>query len=258
MNNTLYFSRAWSAEHIRLKHTWIWKLAAIAPLFVCAMYFCIFYFEGAHFVKDGPAWDVYFSATSRTVFMLFLPLFIILFTLLNQQLDHQSSMRKLLYTLSTPQWAQMTSQWLYTLMVYTATFAGYLTLLLLSGWLLEQLRPDLNFDQFVSPIYFKALFYGYLASTGILAFQFVLSYFFRNMIIPLSIGMAGFISAMVLLNWEHVIYHPFVYPAFAFMNTALQAENGTNPLLSVVFGLGLMVVVLWAGFLLRKKARSES
>ena len=258
MKSILYLSRAWSAEHIRLKHTWVWKLAAIAPLFVCAMYFCIFYFEGAHFVKDGPAWDAYFFNTTRTVFLLFLPLFIIIFTLLNQQLDHQSSMRKLLYTLATPQWAQMASQWLYTLMMYTATFAGYLVLLLISGWMLEQLRPDLNFEQFVSPIYFKALLYGYLASVGILALQFVLSYYFRNMIVPLGIGMGGFISAMVLLNWEHAVYHPFVYPAFAFMNTSLKAKDGINPLLSVALGLGLMVVVLLVGFLLRKKARSEN
>lgn len=258
MNNFLYLSRAWSAEHIRLKHTWVWKLAAIAPLFVCAMYFCIFYFEGAHFVKDGPAWDAYFSTTSRTVFLLFLPLFVILFTLLNQQLDHQSSMRKLLYTLPTPQWAQMSGQWLYSLMLYTATFAIYLALLLLSGWLLAQLKPMLDFGQFVSPLYFRALFYGYLASAGILAFQFMLSYYFKNMIIPLGIGLGGFISSMVLLNWEYVVYHPFVYPAFAFMNTTYHAENGLNPLQSVAFGLSLMVVVLLAGFLLRKKARQES
>ena len=113
MNHLSYFSRAWSAEQIRLKHTWVWKLVLLAPLFVCAMYFCIFFFKGEFFVKEGQnAWNAYVIDTSRTVFLLFLPLFIILFTLLNQQLDHQASMRKLLYTLPTPQWAQLLAQWL--------------------------------------------------------------------------------------------------------------------------------------------------
>lgn len=251
-----YFSRAWSAEQIRLKHSWVWKLVLLSPLFVCAMYFCIFYFEGDYFVKESQlAWNAYISNTSRTVFLLFLPLFIILFTLLNQQLDHQANIRKLLYTLPTPQWAQVLAQWLYVLMLYTFTFIWYVGLLLLSGWVLSQLRPELGFEQFAGSMAFLGIFNGYLASLGILALQFVLSYFFTNMIIPLSIGMAGFISAMVLLQWEHVIYHPFIYPAFAFLNTSASGTGAYDVLIQpVLFGLGTAIIVLLAGYLGRKKA----
>lgn len=252
MNTFTYFSRAWSAEQIRLKHTWVWKLVLLSPLFVCTMYFLMFYFKGEFFVKGNlPAWNEYIMNTSQTVFFLFLPLFIILFALLNQQLDHQANIRKLLYTLPTPQWAQLLVQWLYVLMLYTFTFIWYLALLLLSGWMLSLLRPDLDFEQFAPASLFLAILNGYLASLGILALQFVLSYFFSNMIIPLSIGMIGFISTMVLLQWEHIIYHPFAYPVFAFLNTSNGGEQVF--IQPVLFGLGTAIVLLTAGYLGRKR-----
>lgn len=255
MNLLIYFSRAWSAEQIRLKHTWIWKLVLLAPLFVCAMYFCIFYFKGEYFVNGGlHAWNEYINHTSRTVFMLFLPLFIILFTLLNQQLDHQANIRKLVYTLPTPQWAQLLAQWLYGLLLYTFTFVLYIVLLLISGWLLSYLRADLAFEQFAAAKLFVGILNGYLASLGILALQFVLSYYFKNMIIPLSIGMAGFITSMVLRQWEHIIYHPFVYPIFAFMETLSEGAEVDVLIRPVLFGIGTAMIVLLAGYWGRKKA----
>lgn len=256
MNTLTFLLRAWSAEQIRLKHTWVWKLVLLSPLFVCAMYFCIFYFEGAHFIKEGQiAWNAYIGNTSRTVFFLFLPLFIILFTLLNQQLDHQANIRKLTFTLPTPQWAQVLAQWAYGLMLYTFTFVWYLVLLLFSGWILSQLKPALGFEGLGDSKYIVGIFNGYLASLGMLALQFVLSYYFKNMIIPLSIGMAGFVSAMVLLQWEHVIYHPYAYAAFAFLNTSANTGEAVQVFIQpVLFGLAITIIALIAGYSLRKRA----
>lgn len=257
MTTLSYFSRAWSAEQIRLKHTWIWKLVLLAPLFVCTLYFCIFYFKGEYFVKDGLlVWNEYISNTSRSVFMLFLPLFIILFTLLNQQLDHQANIRKLVYSLPTPQWAQLSAQWFYGLLIYTFTFGLYIALLLFSGWVLSQLRPELGFEQFADASLFIGLLNGFLASLAMLALQFVLSYYFHNMIIPLSIGMAGFISSMVLLQWEYVVYHPFAYPGFAYLTTVTEGAVCHVVIQPVLLGVGTAVLVLLAGFLGRKKAKT--
>lgn len=261
MNTLTYFSRGWSAEQIRLKHTWVWKLVLLFPVFVCLMYFCIFYFKGQFLVKaeEQQAWQMFIDNTSRTVFTLFLPLFVILFALLNQQLNHQANIRKLLFTLPTPQWAQLSAQWLYSLMLYTITFAWFMVMLLASGWILSLLRPDLGFGQFASNTIFLAVFNGYLASLGMLALQFVLSYYFSNMIIPLSIGMGGFISALVLIRWEYIIYHPYAYQLFAYTRTPFLKE-GDNPVFfqPVLFGLGLSVLVLLAGYLFRKRVRVEN
>lgn len=255
MTTLTYLSRAWSAEQIRLKHSWVWKLVLLAPLFVCTMYFLIFFFKGEYFVKEGlVAWNEYISQTSRTVFMLFLPLFVILFTLLNQQLDHQANIRKLLYVLPTPQWAQLMAQWVYALLLYSCTFVVYLALLLLSGWILSLLRPELGFEQFADTGLFAGILKGYLASLGILALQFVLSYAFSNMIIPLSIGMVGFISALVLMQWEYIIYHPFAYPAFAFLDSFQPGQGNQILIQPVLFGLGAALLLLLAGYLGRKKA----
>ncbi len=261
MNTLTYFSRSWSAEQIRLKHTWIWKLVVLSPAFVCFMYFCIFFFKGQYFVTVGEqqAWQAFINNTSRTVFGLFLPLFVILFALLNQQLDHQANIRKLLYTLPTPQWAQLSAKWLYSLMLYTITFAWLVVLLLTSGWILSLLRPDLGFGQFADSIIFLAIFNGYLGSLGMLALQFVLSYYFLNMIIPLSIGMVGFISTMVLYRWEYIIYHPYAYQMFAFLNTSLLKDGDHTVFFQpVLFGLGLAILALSTGYLFRKRAMVEN
>lgn len=261
MNKLNYFSRGWSAEQIRLRHTLVWKLVLLFPVFVSLLYFCIFYFKGQFLVKaeEQQAWEVFFDNTSRTVFTLFLPLFVILFALLNEQLNHQANIRKFLYTLPSPQWAQLSAQWLYLLMLYTITFIWFMVMLLASGWILSLLRPDLGFEQFVSKMIFLAIFNGYLASMGILALQFVLSYYFSNMIVPLSIGMGGFISALVLIRWEHIIYHPYAYQIFAYTNT-LALKEGDNQVFiqSVLYGIGLSILVLLAGYLFRKRVTVEN
>lgn len=187
--------------------------------------------------------------------MLFLPLFIIVLTLLNQQLDHQANIRKLIYSLPTPQWALVSAQWFYMLLLYTFTFVWCLVLLLLgSGWLLSLLRPDLTFDQFASASLFVGIGQGYLASLGILALQFVLSHYFKNMIIPLSIGMLGFVSALVLFQWEHTVYHPFAYPAIAFLGSLTEETDIQVFNQPVLFGLGVAMHLLLVGYFRRKKA----
>lgn len=261
MNALTYFSRGWSSERIRLKHTLVWKLVLFFPVFVNLIYFSIFYFRGEYFVKaeEQQAWQVLIVNTSSNFFMLFLPLFVILFALLNENLNHQANVRKFLYTLPTPQWAQISSRWLYSLMLYTITFIWYMVGLLASGWILSQLRSDLGFEQFVSNTVFFAIFNGYLASWGMLALQFVLSYYFSNVIIPLSIGVGGFISALVLIQWEHIVYHPYVYQTFAYTNT-ISLKNGeySEIFQPILFGLGLSAFVLLMGYRFRNRISLEN
>ncbi|MTI33507.1 ABC transporter permease [Xanthovirga aplysinae] len=255
MNGLQHFGRALSAEQLKIKHSWAWRLVFLAPLFACGMYFCIFYFKGEHLIGESPAWNSYFFQSTDTVYLVLLPLFIILLNILVHQLDHNADSRKILYTLPTPKWIQVSAQWLNVVKLFTISMLIYLMVMLISGKLLEWLRPELGFDQAsLDQKYYLAYFKGYLASFGILAFQFIFTYFLKNMVLPMGIGMAAYVSTLVLLRWKYIPFHPFAYGNLAFRDYFKTAELGnqlfTQP---VLLSLSLTAFLLILGLLLVRR-----
>jgi hypothetical protein len=59
-------------------------------------------------------------------------------------------------------------------------------------------------------------FRSYISVLGIAAIQYWLSLRFKNFIAPIGIGLALLITALIILNWEHIYKVPYAFPLLTF------------------------------------------
>lgn len=66
----------------------------------------------------------------------------------------------------------------------------------------------------------KMNFKSFVSLLGIISIQYWLSLRIRNFIVPISIGLALLITAMIIQQWEHIFKVPYAYPFITFMSIA--------------------------------------
>lgn len=246
--------RAFSAQQLKMKNSWAWKVSLLAPLLAAGINFLIFYFKGEEIIEatSKGAWTSYANFSTGMVFLLLLPLFLIMLNLLINQLDHQANSRKQLYATPTPRWAQFTAQWLNVTLLFAVAVLLYLVYLLAGGFVLNWVYPDLGFQSnYPDNNFYLKIFNGFLGSLSVLSFQFLLSYYFKNMIVPMGIGMAGFVSYLFITRWEYIHYHPFSYAVEAMRKDGKLVFDYFNH--GIFYSLLLTAVLFLVGiFYLRK------
>lgn len=96
----------------------------------------------------------------------------------------------------------------------------------------------------------------YVGMLGVIAIQYWLSRRFHNFIIPLGVGFGLWIFGIALLDWEKIIYHPYMYSTLMFFTDESQEPDRIGLLLQnaivcfvVVFGLSF-----WNIYSLKERA----
>jgi hypothetical protein len=66
----------------------------------------------------------------------------------------------------------------------------------------------------------------FVSLMGIIAFQYWLSLRFKNFIVPIAIGLALLITAIILMPWEHIYKMPYAFPLLTFSSLAKGGLKG--------------------------------
>ncbi len=243
MNTTTwqYYTRSFSVETIKCKRTLVLWLAAGAPFFMVFLLFTAFYFKGHELVKTGTNPWIPFQVQIMQVWALvFFPLYISLQSALYNGIEHQSNTWKHVYSLPVPKWSVYGSK----LSLFTALIA--LTMLLLfaftqgAGHLLAWLQPGLGFGRYSAYSQnARECSVLLLASLGITAIQFYVSFRFRNFILPAGFGLLMTITATALIRWEHINKFPYAWPVVTWLKGKMESAVLTPEvyLSLAVFGL---------------------
>jgi hypothetical protein len=83
----------------------------------------------------------------------------------------------------------------------------------------------------------------YLGIIPVMAIQYWLSLRFKNFVISLGIGMGLWISGVVLLDWDKIIYYPYMYAPLMFFTDFSRHPETLSKLIinsSVCFVLALL------------------
>ncbi|SHM92127.1 ABC transporter permease [Mucilaginibacter sp. OK098] len=84
----------------------------------------------------------------------------------------------------------------------------------------------------------------YLGIVPVMAIQYWLSLRFKNFVIPLGIGIGLWISGVVLLDWDKIIYYPYMYAPLMFFTDFTNHPESLSKLVvnsSVCFVLALLL-----------------
>ena len=104
--------------------------------------------------------------------------------------------------------------------------------IILSGYTISLLQKGYPFISYAFPFHHMVILITriYVAILGVSAIQYWLSVRFRNFIVPLGVGIGLWITGLVLMDWENIIYYPYMYSTLLFFIDAPK-HMGTLSLL---------------------------
>lgn len=213
MNAVIAMKKGLSAEIYKFRRTFTLWMLILAPGFIPAINLIIFWSRGDEIMKNGGnPWDMLLQFSIDPANFLF-PFFVMIIALFVNNIEHSANTWKLIYT----QPLQRTTVFLAKMQVYIVMILFSLMLFGLFtvgvGYAMQVINPDLGFDQPFDPGFlFQACFKIFLMSMGYASIQFAISQKWKNLILPLGVGLGCFISFMILVNgWEYAPYHPYGY-----------------------------------------------
>ena len=249
MRNIPAFNTLLKAETLKAKNSlalWLTILGTIGNLFI--FFFLNWFGLGHHPFGEGkPAWEVFVLNNYEGIAFMMLPLFIIILATLLHFMEHRSGTWALLMSLPADRTAVYLSKLVFGLLLFIAAHLAFIFGILLSGLLMGLLRPEYTMPVLEFPI-------GLVGGLGIKTFFSILGLFalhlwislrFSNFIIPLTLGILGFVLTSILSPaFPYQWLNPYAYPI-----CYMPDHNGTvglpnfgfwslHDLMSVLWGLG--------------------
>lgn len=213
MNIALELKKGLTAEVYKFRRTFTLWLLILAPAFVPVINLIIFLSRGEHIVQEGVnPWDQLIKFSIDPGNFLF-PFFVMIVALFVNNIEHGANTWKLIYT----QPLRRTTVFLAKMKIFIFMILFSLMLFgaftVLVGYIIHAVRPELGFDQaYDKSILFAGCLKIFLCSLGYASIQFAISQKWKNLILPLGVGLAGFISFMIVVQgWEYAPYHPYGY-----------------------------------------------
>ena len=217
MNHAIELRRGITAEIYKYRRTFIIWFLILAPAFIPAINTIIFLSKGAKIIQpeDNP-WHLLFQFSAGPGNFLF-PFFVMILALFVNSLEHSSNTWKLIYSQPLSRFSLYFSKVIvFTLMILFSLLL-FSVLTIAAGQLVHIIQPSLGFDQpFEKSILIGISLKTFLCTLGYASIQFWISQRWKNLMIPLGFGIAGFISFMILAQgWKYVEYHVYGYPTLS-------------------------------------------
>ena len=217
MKNFQNIKNVFKAEFIKYKRTPILLLVIGAPVFLASIFFLVYYFKADRLVKEPEGWIDFISSTHLVSMQLLFPLYIVLLMSLIHYMEHKSKGYSFIGTKSPNRWVFLFNKALMAQLLIFTSLIIYGTLVLLFGRIIQSKYPALFvFDYSFISTTFHFIIISLLSSFFLSGVQFWAAVRWKNMIIPLSIGMAGLISFLILIQgWKYIYLHPFAMPTLS-------------------------------------------
>jgi len=212
------FNRSITAEIYKLKRTPLLWLTLIGGLFVTTFIFLIFFLKWEDLANpDRNPWVIYFQFGYVMISMLLAVPFAILVTSSLLYFEHHSDTWKYLYALPIPKSNFYFSKLLVALLLIALAYAIFFFSVLATGYLLDLIHPTYQFRTHFPEVgmYLRSTGHSFVALLGVVGLHYWFSLRWKNFIVPVGIGLSGFIVAVFLLftkRFDLALYLPYAYP----------------------------------------------
>jgi len=217
--------------------------------------FNVFLFAGVALVQRPPnmTWSGYLAIHYQGISTMMLPLFVIILCSLVHDLEHRSGHWELLRTSPVPAGAIYFSKWVLMLQLFAVAHLVFVAGLLVTGyalgWLVEDfaaLRQKPDWSELL-----RLIGMTIASILGILGLHHWLSLAFSRFIVPLTIGILGFVVTLLLQNgeWDHLWLLPYAPPLEYVRNwTSLPQPTWLGMYAGIWTSLGYGVLTLVGGY----------
>ena len=205
------------AESLKLKSTPVIYMGVLAGLFIAFLAF-MSRATDVHSLAwfGGNPWDKYAMRGIGTYALFILCPFAILLVHSVVFVERQARSWKYLYTMPTSRGAIYFSKILMIVAVLIVSVFWMMIGTVLSGYLLDLFFPELELSYYSPNVneLLKMVFRFIGGALGVIGIQYFLSLVFKHFLIPLGIGMLGYITGLILsvADLSITIYFPYAYP----------------------------------------------
>jgi len=217
MTNVSVFSRSLTAETLKLKRTPLLWIAIGGGLFVTLIIFLIFVFSKQEVLDQAKnPWELYFKmGYIITTMMLLVPYIVLVMSALTY-FEHHANAWKHLYTLPLGKENFYFAKFLIAIGLIVILYLAFFVSFLASGYLLDFIHPEYQFQTQDHLLGFvtSSLLHSFISILGITAIPFWLSMRWQNFILPIAIGLLGFIIGFFLLlarGFEWTTFFPYAH-----------------------------------------------
>lgn len=228
MNKRMYLPQV-RTEWLKLKQTPILWLALVGGLTVSLLMTLVYYFNPQKLIRFSTnPWAEFYQIGYHIISLVMIVPYLVLVAASMHQLEHQSGGWKYLYSLPVSRLGIYVAKVVMLVVLAVLPVLVFLISSLLCGQFLSLTRPFYEFQFYPSGVLLAAnnLFHAGVASAGVLGIHFWLGFRFKGYIVPIALGLLGFIvSIIVFERWAWAEYFPYSFP------TSLQDDT------SIFFGL---------------------
>jgi len=249
MSINLFF-RALKAEYIKTKSSGLKWLCLGAALFIPLLHILgviLFSSERLGEVPENPWMD--FILSCLNIFApFFFPLFLVLLIAKLAQFEHKADAWKLIETQPVPKWALYFSKWTMAVSLSLLCLLLVIFFSIAGSWILSLGSHIPKYKP--SGIDWTKLFFLtsklWIASWGLMAFQYVLSVSVSNFVAPFIFGLIATIGGSIASEFG-IVWWPHSAPG---LTVSLFSQSGNTFLPQEKMSIAWMVLLLFLGFLL--------
>lgn len=194
-------------------------------------------------------WTFFLRFNWKNTATVILPLFVILVTNLVLQIEFRNGTWKQVY--ATPRkYADIYYSKFIVIHLFVICFLVLFNIFLLaSGATIQALQPGYKLLFSTAP--WTAIFIQtiriYIGILGVCAIQYWLSSKFGNFIVPLGVGMGLWLAGLVLMDWDKIIYYPYMYSTLFFFTDFTKHPSDLPRL--IICSFTAFAVAITVGFL---------
>lgn len=206
-----------SAEFLKLKGTYVWWLFALVIGFIAFIIFMGHYVDVNSIARFGIDPWKRISMAGQAIFSMFIiGLYVTLLTGAGSFIENKASGWKLLFAYPKRRSSIFYTKLITYLLILILLSISLSIILYLVGQLLDLLRPEYEIAYYAFDIkaFLSSLMHSLISVLGVLGIHYFLSLAFKNFIIPVGIGVVGFILGLILstMNTPNALYCPYSYP----------------------------------------------
>jgi len=221
-----------SAEFIKINRTFVYGLTVIATSFIPIINFMLCAERPKVMLGkfSSDAWLQFIQLTWKNMALGVLPMYLILLTNLIVQIEFRNNTWKQVYTLPRSYKDIFYSKYLIIHLLLIGFLILFDIFLIISAIAVSRVDENYKFSLSDLPINYLAVLTGriYLGACTISAIQYWLSLKFRNFVIPLAIGGSLWLIGLMLIDWDNIIYYPYMYPTLMFLTDFAKHPDRLN------------------------------
>ena len=223
--------RSMIAEFIKLKRTPVPWFVLIGGLVTTALVLFKFVVNPYRDIGlNNNPWTNFYEFSLNLVSLFLLPLFVVLLVSFVTSIEERSNTWKYLYVLPFSKGYIYFSKLLTIVLLVFCTILIHHFGVLGTGYILDLIIPEFEFRYYQPEwgVMGKQMAHLFISLLGIIGFQYWLTMQHKPFLMPIGIGIIGFIAGLVLLIMNHAVgsYFPFTYP----MHVNASFVNGTSTL----------------------------